>query len=38
MRSKSSKAWLQEHWNDPYVLRAKADGYRGRAAYKLLEI
>jgi len=38
MRSKSSKAWLQEHWNDPFVLRAKADGYRGRAAYKLLEV
>lgn len=37
-RSKSSKAWLHEHVNDHYVHRAQKDGYRARAAYKLLEI
>ena len=37
-RSKSSKAWLHEHVNDHYVHMAKKDGYRARAAYKLLEI
>ena len=37
-RSKTSKAWLHEHINDPYVQRAKAEGYRSRAAYKLMEI
>lgn len=37
-RSKTSKAWLSEHVNDPYVQRAKADGWRSRAAFKLLEI
>ena len=37
-RSKSSKSWLNEHVNDPYVHQAKKDGYRARAAYKLLEI
>lgn len=37
-RNKTSKAWLHEHVNDPYVQRAQADGYRARAAYKLLEI
>ncbi|BEV73374.1 MULTISPECIES: 23S rRNA (uridine(2552)-2'-O)-methyltransferase RlmE [unclassified Paludibacterium] len=37
-RSKSSNAWLQEHVNDPYVHMAQKDGYRARAAYKLLEI
>jgi 23S rRNA (uridine2552-2'-O)-methyltransferase len=37
-RSKSSKAWLRRHVNDPYVHRAKAHGYRSRAAYKLMEI
>ena len=37
-RSKSSPAWMQEHLNDPYVKRAQQDGYRARAAYKLLEI
>lgn len=36
--SKSSAAWLHEHVNDPYVQRAKKEGYRARAAYKLLEI
>ena len=37
-RSKSSKAWLREHVNDHYVHQAQKDGYRARAAYKLLEI
>lgn len=37
-RSKSSKAWLHEHVNDHYVHLAQKDGYRARAAYKLLEI
>lgn len=37
-RSKSSKAWLNEHVNDHYVHKAQQDGYRARAAYKLLEI
>lgn len=37
-RSKSSKAWLSEHVNDHYVHKAQKDGYRARAAYKLLEI
>jgi 23S rRNA (uridine2552-2'-O)-methyltransferase len=34
----SSRRWLERHMNDPYVQRSKADGYRSRAAYKLLEI
>jgi 23S rRNA (uridine2552-2'-O)-methyltransferase len=37
-RTKTSKAWMQEHVNDPYVQRAKSEGYRSRAAFKLLEI
>lgn len=37
-RSKSSGRWLQEHFADPYVKRAQKEGYRSRAAYKLLEI
>jgi 23S rRNA (uridine2552-2'-O)-methyltransferase len=37
-RSKSSNAWLRRHVNDPYVHRARAQGYRSRAAYKLIEI
>ena len=36
--SKTSKQWMNEHVNDPYVQRAQKDGYRSRAAYKLLEI
>jgi hypothetical protein len=36
--SKTSKAWMQEHLNDEFVKRAQKDGYRARAAYKLLEI
>ncbi|MAL93863.1 MAG: 23S rRNA (uridine(2552)-2'-O)-methyltransferase RlmE [Haliea sp.] len=34
----SSKAWLKEHREDPYVQRAQKEGYRSRACYKLLEI
>lgn len=37
-RSKSSKQWLKEHFDDEYVLRAKQEGYRSRAIYKLIEI
>jgi 23S rRNA (uridine2552-2'-O)-methyltransferase len=37
-RSKTSNAWLKEHVQDHYVQMAKKDGYRARAAYKLLEI
>jgi 23S rRNA (uridine2552-2'-O)-methyltransferase len=37
-RSKTSKAWMQEHVHDPYVQRAKAEGYRSRAAFKLMEV
>jgi len=37
-RSKSSSAWLKRHVSDPYVHRARAEGYRSRAAYKLIEI
>lgn len=37
-RTKTSKAWLQEHVNDPYVQRAKAEGWRSRASFKLMEI
>lgn len=36
--SKSSKAWMKEHIDDYYVQQAQKDGYRSRAAYKLLEI
>ncbi len=34
----SSKAWMHEHVNDEYVKRAQKEGYRARAAYKLIEI
>jgi 23S rRNA (uridine2552-2'-O)-methyltransferase len=37
-RSKSSHRWLKEHFSDPYVKRAQQQGYRSRAAYKLIEI
>ena len=37
-RTPSSRAWLQRQINDPYVTRAKREGYRSRAAYKLIEI
>ncbi|MDI9336286.1 MAG: RlmE family RNA methyltransferase [Gammaproteobacteria bacterium] len=35
---KINKAWLQEHIQDPYVKRAQQEGYRSRAAYKLIQI
>lgn len=34
----SSRRWLERHLNDPYVQRSKAEGFRSRAAYKLIEI
>lgn len=37
-RKLSSTRWLQRQLNDPYVKRARVDGYRGRAAYKILEL
>jgi len=37
-RTASSTRWLERQLNDPYVKQAKADGYRSRAAYKLLEL
>jgi 23S rRNA (uridine2552-2'-O)-methyltransferase len=37
-KSHSSKQWLRRHVNDPYVQRSKKEGYRSRAAYKLIEI
>ena len=37
-RKLSSTLWLERQLNDPYVKRAKAEGYRGRAAFKILEI
>jgi len=36
--SKTSKQWMREHLNDPFVQMAQKDGYRSRSAYKLLEI
>ena len=37
-RKVSSTRWLERQLNDPYVKRAKAEGYRSRAAYKLIEL
>jgi len=37
-RKASSTRWLQRQLNDPYVRRAREEGYRGRAAYKLIEL
>ncbi|HOV58507.1 MAG TPA: 23S rRNA (uridine(2552)-2'-O)-methyltransferase RlmE [Rhodanobacteraceae bacterium] len=37
-RSKSSSRWLQEHFSDPYVKRAQAEGWRSRAVFKLEEL
>ena len=37
-KSKSSRRWLERHFRDEYVKRAQEEGYRSRAAYKLLEI
>ena len=38
IRDRSSTLWLERQLNDPYVARAKREGYRGRAAYKILEL
>lgn len=37
-RSKTSKKWLTEHFDDPYVKKAQQEGWRSRAIYKLIEI
>jgi 23S rRNA (uridine2552-2'-O)-methyltransferase len=37
-RSKTSKSWLREHFDDHYVKKAQQDGWRSRAVYKLIEI
>jgi 23S rRNA (uridine2552-2'-O)-methyltransferase len=37
-RKLSSTLWLERQLNDPYVIRAKKEGYRGRAAYKIMEL
>ena len=37
-RTASSNRWIERQLNDPYVRQAKADGYRSRAAYKLIEL
>lgn len=37
-RSKTSKGWLKEHFNDQYVKQSQQDGYRSRASYKLVEL
>ena len=37
-KSKSSQRWLKEHFDDHWVTRARAEGYRSRASFKLLEI
>ncbi|PLW83926.1 23S rRNA (uridine(2552)-2'-O)-methyltransferase RlmE [Kineobactrum sediminis] len=37
-KKSSSKAWLKEHREDPYVQRAQREGYRSRSCYKLLEL
>ena len=37
-RTAASTRWLERQLNDPYVRKAKAEGYRSRAAYKLIEL
>ncbi|MEE8339923.1 MAG: 23S rRNA methyltransferase, partial [Xanthomonadales bacterium] len=37
-RSKSSRRWLAEHFDDPYVKLAQKKGFRSRSAFKLLEL
>src|SRR3984885_15135882 len=37
-RTLSSRTWLERQLSDPYVMRAKRDGFRSRAVYKLIEV
>lgn len=37
-QSKTSKGWLKEHFDDPFVKQAQKEGYRSRASFKLLEV
>ncbi len=37
-RTRTSKSWMSEHVSDSFVKQAQIDGYRSRAAYKLIEI
>ena len=37
-KANSSKNWIKGHVKDPFVIQAQKDGYRSRAAYKLIEI
>ena len=37
-QTRTSKAWMREHVNDPYVQRARREGFRSRASYKLMEV
>ncbi len=37
-RTRTSKSWMSEHISDLFVKQAQKDGYRSRAAYKLIEI
>ena len=37
-RSKTNRAWMREHVNDFYVKQARAQGYRSRAAFKLMRL
>ena len=37
-KNKTNKAWITEHVNDAYVQRARAEGWRSRAAFKLIEV
>jgi 23S rRNA (uridine2552-2'-O)-methyltransferase len=37
-RTRTSKAWMREHFNDTYVQLARKEGWRSRAAFKLMEI
>ncbi|MBT7121316.1 MAG: RlmE family RNA methyltransferase, partial [Nitrosomonadales bacterium] len=37
-KANNSKNWIKEHVKDPFVIQAQKDGYRSRAAYKLIEI
>ena len=35
---KSNRAWIERHINDPFVKKSRAEGYRARSAYKLIEL